>query len=103
PAAMSGTGQCVDARVLGLRCGGLLLGTRHLGSAARCRASVDPRLLGVRGPAVPLECRVLGTARRLLRRDVTVIWFIRECSGLSSISANLIFEASLNLSLEPSL
>jgi len=27
--------------------------------------------------------------------DVTVIWFIRECSGLSSISANLIFEASL--------
>src|SRR6185437_2223858 len=46
-AALFRTGLHMDAGLLGLRFGGILLGAWHLGTAPRCRSSLDSRLLGV--------------------------------------------------------
>src|SRR5271165_2226692 len=57
----------LDARLLGLRPGWLLLGSWGLGEAATCGRSLDAGLLGLCGRPLRLACRLLGASRRVLR------------------------------------
>src|SRR5580658_4124974 len=59
----------VDAGLLGLGTGRLLLGAGHLGAAAARRSALDSRLLGLRRWRVRVPCRLLGSAHRFLRRS----------------------------------
>src|SRR5579859_524319 len=63
------SGLSLDAWLLGLRTGWILLGAGNLGDGSRGWFSLDAWLLGMGGRRVPLACRILGTARRLLRRN----------------------------------
>src|ERR1700733_5659476 len=67
----------LDARLLGLRSAGLLLGSRNLGRATDGGPAVDSGLLGLEQRNICLERRLLGAAHWLLRRRQLWLWLRR--------------------------
>src|SRR4029077_1953406 len=68
-ASLPRTGVYLDARILGLWGGRILLGARHMGDGASGGPAVDARLLGLERRSLSVACRLLGTARGILRRN----------------------------------
>src|SRR5271165_584054 len=65
--SVSGARLYLDARLLGLESGRLLLGARNVGVTAAGRLPMDARLLGILGRILQLAPGLLGADDRLLR------------------------------------
>ena len=81
----------MDAGVLGVWSGWLLLGSRSLGISSEFGLIVDSLLVGILRRLLWMECRVLGTAHRLLwwselRVRLWWCWFWRRTLGRGIVS-----------------